>query len=349
MPETGNAPRVALIMPAYNAADSIAGAVRSVLSQSCRDIELIVVDDGSGDGTGQILAELAAQDGRLRPIRAENGGPARARNRGLEAVRPGTDYIMFVDADDVLEPDAVAYALEKSAGAELVLMGFAILREDGGESLYAEREQRLGPAELGEAFPRLYKANLLNQVWGKLYKAELLTGEAGVRFADYRWGEDRLFIFDCLERVKTVQVLPACKYRYVMHRGESLITRYYDKKFQVCLLADRRAEALAERFGSEDQAWLRAMFAKSVFSCLTNLFSPSCGLSSREKRDAVREIVTNEQVRRRCRDAAGGLPVRFLCAVLRSGSVGLNLLCFRLVAWVGRAAPQLFIRLKHRK
>lgn len=349
MPETGNAPRVALIMPAYNAAAFIAGSVRSVLDQSCRDIELIVVDDGSADGTWQILTELAAEDSRLRPIRAENGGPALARNRGLEAVRPGTDYVMFVDADDALEPDAVDYALKKAAGAELVILGFAILREDGGENRYTEPEQRLGPAELGEAFPRLYKANLLNQVWGKLYKAELVTGEKGVRFADYRWGEDRLFIFDCLERVRAVQILPACKYRYVMHKGESLITRYYDRKFQVCLLADRRAEELAERFGSEDRAWLRTMFAKSVFSCLTNLFSPSCGLSRREKREAVREIVTNEQVRRRCRDAAGGLPVRLLCAVLRSGSVGLTLLCFRLVAWVGRAAPRLFIRLKHKK
>ncbi len=349
MEETKTAPKVAVIMPAYNARATVEAAAESVLGQSFRDLELLVVDDGSTDGTGALLDRLAEKDGRLRPLRVENGGPALARNRGLEALKPGTEYVLFIDADDALAPDAVAYALAGAEGADLVFFGYTILDARGGRRDYGEPEQSLGPADLGEAFPRLYKANLLNQVWAKLFRAELLRGADGIRFQDYRWGEDRLFIFDCLERSAKVRVLPESKYCYVMRPGESLITKYYGKKFQVCLEADRRAEALAERFGAGEAPALRYMFAKSVFSCLTTLYSPSCPLTGREKRAFARQVMREERVRRRCREAGSGLPTAVLCAVLRAGSPGLTLAAFRLVALAGELSPRLFMALKHRK
>ena len=349
MPESGKAPKVTLIMPAYNAAAYISASVRSVLDQSFRDWELIVVNDGSGDDTGRILATLSDGDARLRPMTVENGGPALARNRGLAAVKPGTEYIMFLDADDALAPDALEYALSGAEdGAELVIFGFSILGADGSRRDYSEPEKLLSRSEFGARFAGLYKANLLNQVWGKLYKAELLL-DNGILFQDCRWGEDRLFIFDCLAHMQLVRILPKCKYRYIMHRGESLITRFYDRKFSICLEIDRQAEALCASFGVDEQADFRYMFAKSVFSCLTNLFSASCLLSKEEKRAVAEGIIRDERVLRRCRNVSGGLAPKLLCAVLRSGSIGLNLFVFRLVALAGRAAPRLFTALKHRK
>ena len=203
-----SAPRVAIIIPAYNAADDIEASVRSILGQSVGDFLLLVVNDGSTDQTGEILARLAAEDARLVPITVANGGPARARNLALDWVPAGTEYLMFCDADDELAPDALAYALEKGGGADLVLMGFSIRNPDLSRSDYCEPEQRLTPETLGPALGRLYKANLLNQVWGKLYRAPLVL-ENGLRFLDYRWGEDRLFIYDCLEHAQSVAVLPA--------------------------------------------------------------------------------------------------------------------------------------------
>ena len=91
------------------------------------------------------------------------------------------------------------------------------------------------------------------------------------------------------------------------------------------------------------------MFAKSVFSCLTTLFSPGCRLNRNEKRDVIRGIITNEQLRERSRKPFGGAAVKLLCAVMRSGSVTLNYAAFRFVAWAGQAAPRFFTKLKHRK
>lgn len=337
---------VTVIIPAWNAEKYLEDSLRSVLGQTHRRLRVLVIDDGSTDSTAAILARLREEDPRLDFQTVPNGGPAAARNRALQRLPEGTDYVMFLDADDLLLPDAAAYALENSQGAELVLFGYSIQRPDGSLRDYAEPEQLLDRAELGQSLSRLYKANLLNQVWAKLYAAPLLEG---LRFPDYRWGEDRLFLFDALERAQRVKVLPESKHRYVMHEGESLITRYYEKKFDVCCEIDGRIEALSKELGAAGDADFRYMFAKSVFSCLTNLYSRSCTLTRAEKRAAARRIGTDERVRRRCRDAAGGLPTRLLCAVLRSGRPGLILFCFRLVARAGQRFPRLFLKLKHRK
>lgn len=341
-------PRLAVIMPAYNAGQYIEKAVRSILAQSFTDLRLIVVDDGSSDDTAEILRRIRREDSRLLPISVPNGGPARARNRGLDAVETGTEYVMFADADDELLPDAVEYALAGAQGADLVFFGFAIVSPDGSCRDYCEPEQLLDRGDLGAAFGRLYKANLFNQVWGKLFRVELM---GGIRFPDYRWGEDRLFIFRCLENARRVKVLPACKYRYIMHPGESLITRFCAEKPQVCLEADQMVQALCAALGGDEStdADCRYMFAKSIFSCMTTLFAPSCPLSCREKRRYVAAIVNQPRVRLRCRRVFGGFVPNLLCAVVRSGLVWLNLLVFHLLAAAGRHLPRLFTRLKHKK
>lgn len=341
-------PKLTVIMPAYNAEKYIEDSVRSVLGQSFSDLHLIVVNDGSTDATEAILQRMARSDARLEVLTVPNGGPAAARNRALEQTDGSADYILFMDSDDRLLPDAVEYALSGARDADIVIFGFAIRNPDGSERRYFEQERRLTSANMGEALPALYKANLLNQVWGKLFRANLILDNS-ITFADYRWGEDRLFIYDCLQKAGTVAVLPECKYEYIMHPGESLITRYYDKKLRVCIEADSRVEELCYQYGVQDERVFKYMFAKSVFSCVTMLFGSSCPLSRREKRAYVRELISNEHVLRRCRDVFGGFAVNALCAVVRTGNVTLNMLVFRFVAFVGRVSPKLFMALKHRK
>lgn len=342
------APRAAIIMPAYNAAGTIENTVRSILAQTLGELVLIAVDDGSTDETAAILARLAREDGRVLPVTVPNGGPAAARNHGLTLVPKGTEYLMFSDADDLLAPDALAYAVEHADGADLVLMGFTIRQPDGSRVAYAEPEAVYTPETLGAALGRLYKANLLNQVWGKLFRADLVL-ENGLRFVDYRWGEDRIFVGDCLARARKVAVLPALKYEYIMYPGESLITRWYDRKLEACILAARHMEALCRKLGVRDMRDFNYMFMKSVFSCMTTLFSPRCALTRGQKRAEIRRVVTEPYVRAHSRDVFGGFAVQALCAVVRTGSVPLNYLVFGLVARVGTLAPKLFTALKHRK
>lgn len=342
-------PKVSVIMPAFNSEKYIERSIKSVLSQTWPDLELIVVDDGSTDRTPAILRRLSAADSRLRTLRTENHGPAEARNVALKEISDDADYVTFIDADDELLPDALSYALESAGdGADLILFGFSIVEADGKERDYHEFDCLVRSQDMHTAFPRLYKANLLNQVWGKLYSARILR-ESGIRFQDYLWGEDRLFVFDYLEQCSLIAVRSECKYRYIMHAGESLISRFYPKKFSVCIEADIRAQELCERYGIQDDADLRYMFAKSVFSCITTLFSPSCTLSDEGRMIYIREIRSNPRVQKRCRDTSGGVPTNSLCYILRHGRPRAILAAFRAVALVGEQAPDLFMKLKHRK
>lgn len=102
VPETAPAPRVSVLMPVYNGAAFLEASVMSVLAQGLKDFELLVVDDGSTDGTPQLLAHLSATDPRIRVIRQANGGISRALNAGLEAAR-GT-WVARLDADDLMLP-----------------------------------------------------------------------------------------------------------------------------------------------------------------------------------------------------------------------------------------------------
>ena len=213
---------VMVIVPAWNAENYIEATLRSVLAQTYRALRIFVVDDGSTDTTPQILARLAAEDPRLSFVTVANGGPAAARNCALARLPEETRWVMFLDADDQLLPEALETALANGDGADLVLFGYAIRRQDGSLRPYCEPEELLDREGLARALPRLYKANLLNQVWAKLFAAPILEG---LRFPDYRWGEDRLFLFDALERAVTIKVLPQILHRYIMHEGESLITR----------------------------------------------------------------------------------------------------------------------------
>ncbi|MGI5977653.1 MAG: glycosyltransferase family 2 protein [Candidatus Limivicinus sp.] len=341
--------KITVIMPAYNAGEFIEGSVKSVLRQSYENFELIVVNDGSKDNTAELVEKIAAGDSRVRLITVENGGPAMARNRGLDAMGTDTDYVMFLDADDEMTEDAMSYALSAAEkGAEFVMMGFTIINPDGSRRDYNEHEEYLDESSLGDALPRLYMANMLNQVWAKLISAKLIR-DGHLRFHDYRWGEDRLFIFDVLERAEKSAVLPECKYHYEMHPGESLITSFYDKKPEACCLADRRMAELCRRFGTKDDSGCRYMFVKSIFSCMTNMYSPSCRLDGEGRRAYVREIIKNPQVQERSRGIYGGFAPKALCGIMHTGLVWLNMLAFRFVAFTGKFAPKLFMALKHKK
>jgi hypothetical protein len=106
---------VSVVMPCYNASATVVRAVESIASQASAPLEVIAVDDASGDGTGEILGELAKRSWpfEFRVVTlAENRGPGEARNAGLEIVAPGADYIAFQDADDIWLP----WKLERQIG-----------------------------------------------------------------------------------------------------------------------------------------------------------------------------------------------------------------------------------------
>lgn len=122
-------PEISIIIPVYNKEKYIGAALHSVLEQSFRDIEVIVVNDGSTDGSLSILNKIAANDYRVRVVNVANGGVSNARNIGLSYAQG--EWIQFLDADDLLEKDYLSQAIQvlKVQSADILFSGFSMIDE----------------------------------------------------------------------------------------------------------------------------------------------------------------------------------------------------------------------------
>jgi glycosyltransferase involved in cell wall biosynthesis len=128
---------VSIIVPAYNSEKFLAATIQSVLAQSVGDWELVVVNDGSTDRTGTLADTFARTDNRIRVVHQANAGPPRTRNRGFTETRADYAYCLFLDSDDLLEPDALeilVQALEQDPAA-VAAYGRARYIDSEGEPL----------------------------------------------------------------------------------------------------------------------------------------------------------------------------------------------------------------------
>ena len=126
-------PKISIISTVYNTGPYLRPAVESILAQTFTDFELLLVDDGSHDGSAEVCDALAAQDARIRVFHQANGGPAHARNTGLDNVRG--DYIGIVDSDDLIEPTMfeTLYNAVQAPGVRLAACTGDCIDEDGSK------------------------------------------------------------------------------------------------------------------------------------------------------------------------------------------------------------------------
>lgn len=162
---------ISVVVPVYNVESFLPRAIESVLHQTCKNWEMILVDDGSPDRCGQICDEYAAKDDRIRVIHKKNGGVSSARNAGLAVIRGG--YLTFLDPDDYF-PERAMEVLKKSmnkTGADIV-MGNHSRVEVGG---HIHQDYGAWPAykTQREICRAMLKDELPSFTWGKMYKAEL--------------------------------------------------------------------------------------------------------------------------------------------------------------------------------
>ena len=214
--------KISVIIPVYNAADFLPRSVCSVLMQEFDDFELILVDDGSTDGSAELCDEFAEQDERVRVIHKENGGVSSARNAGLDAARG--EFVMFVDADDAIRDGSLENLY--SANCDFVLAGFEKVMDHKVQDSYAPLKTASynGTREICVFFDKVLPAKntyILNSACFKLFRRSLIV-ENGVRFIEgLSFAEDKIFVMSFLQYVERVRTLPSVVYSYFL-RGGSL-------------------------------------------------------------------------------------------------------------------------------
>lgn len=296
-------PTVSVIMPAYNVDRYVRRAVESLQNQTLRDFELLVVDDGSKDRTGDILDKMAERDIRITVFHNENGGAPAARNYALDRAR-GT-YIHFMDADDWIEPrmleDMVSLA-ERSL-LDLVITGFYIdtYYGDDGEhtSEIKTRPDCIYPTqqEFRAAAWQLFDQNLLYTPWNKLYSRERIE-RLGIRFRP-TFMDDFPFVLDYIRDVERVGMIEQAYYHFIRERSESETARWRHN------LYEKREEEhgwmldLYHHWGLDGDTacmeMIQRRYIERLIGCIENVCNPACTLSTKEKIEQIDEMITSDR------------------------------------------------------
>lgn len=255
--------KLSIITPVYNGASTLRHMVDSVLSQTLADWELILVDDGSTDGSPALCDELARQDDRIRVLHMPNGGVASARNAGLEMAKG--EYIGFIDCDDSVKPEMYALLLEAAQRdhCDLVMGGYEKISEQNAKPVSLPYNGVLEGGKIKEilfsmAFWNGYLdgrplTTLYGSVWPNLYRADLIRAHGIVFPAQIFIGEDLLFNLRYLSHVRRVAMVNRPLYEYNIANSSATRTQNRSLWDHYVKLSDCVGKLLTELFPGDDE------------------------------------------------------------------------------------------------
>lgn len=221
-----------VVIPVYNGEKYIERSIGSVLAQTYADIELVVVNDGSTDGTETKVREIIERNPNKRIVyeRIENSGPSTARNRGIELA--SGDYICFLDSDDEYDPRLFSDLADTLDGHDVCFFGWVEKRE-GEQEVFSRYSERFGfteaPIDGIEAAKRKFRRDIWLCNCNEVYSLRLIK-DNGLRYLDGVYsGEDCNFIYKCLVNARSVTSLDK-DYFINIYREQSLMHAAFSEK-----------------------------------------------------------------------------------------------------------------------
>lgn len=287
---------VSIIIPVYNAEQHIAKCLKSILRQTYKNIELIIVNDGSTDNSLEICHNFQKKDNRIKIITIENSGPSKARNIGLKT--SAGSYIQFVDADDYVE-DTITQRLVASMmdNYQLVICGYNIIFNNKKiVNILEDAEYKLN--EFLDIFCDLYKKNQFQYLWNKIYSASIIKSYNISFNEETKRGEDALFNIDYLEKCSVILIINEPLYNYVHYNSLSL-TRNYNKS----LFIDQKRVFLriinlfvkhSKYINNEEK--INKIFINKMVSCFDNLYAKSNKLSSCDRLQEITIMISDKSI-----------------------------------------------------
>ena len=214
--------QICIIIPVFNAKDYLDRCIESILAQTKTDFELVLIDDGSTDGSGEICENYSQRDSRIIVFHQQNSGQSKARNVGLDYVfsKESIDYISFVDSDDVVSPKylEILHSALVSEQSDLCIANYIVLNEndefrDDTDNCTFESSEDLESFWLEHNSPT---------VWGKLYKKRIFEG---VRYPEGVIFEDEATTYKTVFGCKRITFCSAVVYGYYRYHPHSTMNK----------------------------------------------------------------------------------------------------------------------------
>ena len=239
-----NEEKISIIVPVYNVEAYLERCVESILKQTYTNLEILLVNDGSTDKSGELSDKLALRDHRIRVIHKENGGLSDARNRGIDEA--SSNLIGFIDSDDYIDEDMyeTLYRQMVASKADLSMCGHYDVYHQIPEKQVAEiKTWELMPEE---AIKMVMEAKILSvTAVNKLYKKALFEQ---LRFRIGKIAEDAFIMVDLIHQCSKIVATNEKKYYYV-HRENSITTQKFSLKFLNVIEAyEQNAKIISENY-----------------------------------------------------------------------------------------------------
>lgn len=293
---------ISVVVPVYQVEAYLDECVCSILEQTYRNLELILVDDGSPDRCGEMCDEWARRDARVRVIHQKNAGPGAARNAGIDGARG--DYLCFVDSDDTVDPLFLETLHAAMTGAQMAVCGVNS-EEEGSLQLV---DQTVSIEQLQAAPSRYTAPVIVNSLFNKMYRTEMIC-QNGLRMdASMRRAEDLCFVARYLQWCSSIRMVPQELYRY--RKNESSITHTFYHGIardeikgwhvQAALFLPDAALSAQERdfFSVWKYGKVQAIF-RYILSCAPSLAAARDEIGQLLQDPLIRAVYTNEDVCRR--------------------------------------------------
>lgn len=236
------------LIPVYNCRHTLRSCVECILASGLSSIEILLIDDGSTDGSFGLCDALSKEDSRIRVIHQPNSGVSAARNAGLHAAKG--EYILFADADDTMDSAELAHILSdpRCRQADLTIFGLTFDYYRNGrcyrrDSMTCEKNGLFSPGMWERELPALYECNALTPVWNKIYRRTLLQDNQLCFPEDMFLYEDLTFVLSCLSCCSHVFTVPKTVYHYRQTEDEGNAGRRLSRIPSIPKLVDRVEDA----------------------------------------------------------------------------------------------------------
>lgn len=270
---------ISVIVPVYKVEKYLNKCIESIVNQTYKNLEIILVDDGSPDECGKICDNYAQKDMRIKVIHKENGGLSDARNAGINI--SNGKYISFIDSDDYIDLEYIEllYKTIKKDKSDMAISSHKVIYENGTILEKATKEESiLEPKEVLKRI--LYDDGIDLSAWAKLYKIELFEE---IRYPKGRLFEDAATTYKLVDKCKKISIISKSTYNYII-RGNSITNvNFSEKKMDLIISTEEMCNYIKKKYPDlEEAANRRLMYA--YLSTLTQLIKSNKRNKSVKKR-----------------------------------------------------------------
>lgn len=264
---------ITVVVPVYNAEKYLKRCIDSIISQTYVNLDIILVNDGSTDRSGNICDEYAKTDLRIRVIHKKNEGVSVARNTGINLAKG--KYLVFVDSDDYLEEKycQLLYEVQQKYTEAFVICGFNTVSADKCVlDEYVYESGKLKSEVFKEDIIDLISKWLINMPWNKLYKTCELQERKIFMIEELSLAEDLLFNFEYIDKVVSNQIVVVNKplYKYVLQDSNSLGSRYCPEQLEIMRRVNAELYTLCNNIGINNMELYYAKALQYLENALIN-------------------------------------------------------------------------------